>query len=186
MESVEAEWKTRSHLDIRTLRDRALQDMAEGPVTPAYKADVLAVISVLNTMLASAIVCWLRYQQHATVAAGINATEVARCFASNAADELHNTVTLALRINQLGGIPDLDPVSLASRAYTAYHTYIGTELSLMLKENLIASRIVIQISQEMIRWIGADDPTTRRLLESILEREESHASELRNLLGAPG
>jgi bacterioferritin len=52
----------------------------------------------------------------------------------------------------------------------------------MLKENLIAERIAITSYQEIIRWIG-DDPTSRRLMEKILEQEEEHADDLKDLLG---
>jgi len=37
---------------------------------------------------------------------------------------------------------------------------------------------------EIIRWLGGDDPTTRRLLEDILADEEEHADDLVDLLGA--
>jgi bacterioferritin len=53
----------------------------------------------------------------------------------------------------------------------------------MLQENLVAERIVISSYQEIIRWIGDSDPTTRRLMESILAEEEEHADDLTDLLG---
>ncbi|MDQ2722942.1 MAG: bacterioferritin, partial [Actinomycetota bacterium] len=37
--------------------------------------------------------------------------------------------------------------------------------------------------QEIARWIGDGDPTTRRLMEQILEEEEEHADDLNDLLG---
>jgi bacterioferritin len=42
---------------------------------------------------------------------------------------------------------------------------------------------VITTCQEIIRWLGDDDPTTRRLLEGILADEEEHADDLVDLLG---
>jgi hypothetical protein len=36
---------------------------------------------------------------------------------------------------------------------------------------------------EIIRWIGDADPTTRRLMEKILEQGEEHADDLNDLLG---
>jgi bacterioferritin len=53
----------------------------------------------------------------------------------------------------------------------------------MLRENLVAERIVIASYQEIVRWIGDADPTTRRLMEDILEEEEEHADDLVDLLG---
>jgi bacterioferritin len=52
----------------------------------------------------------------------------------------------------------------------------------MIKEDLIAERIVIDSYREMIQTIGGDDPTTRRLLEDILAKEEEHADDLVSLL----
>jgi bacterioferritin len=54
----------------------------------------------------------------------------------------------------------------------------------MLRDNLTAERIVITTYQEIIRWLGDADPTTRRLLEDILADEEEHADDLVDLLGA--
>jgi bacterioferritin len=57
------------------------------------------------------------------------------------------------------------------------------DLTCMLQENLVAERIAITTYQEIIRWIGDGDPTTRRLIEKILEQEEEHADDLKDLLG---
>jgi bacterioferritin len=52
----------------------------------------------------------------------------------------------------------------------------------MIRENLIAERIAIESYSEMIRYVGADDPTTRRVLEEILAKEEEHADDMADLL----
>jgi bacterioferritin len=41
----------------------------------------------------------------------------------------------------------------------------------MLREDLVAERIVIESYSEMIRYLGDDDPSTRRMLEEILAEE---------------
>jgi bacterioferritin len=38
----------------------------------------------------------------------------------------------------------------------------------------------------MIRYLGDDDPTTRRMLEGILAMEEEHADDMRDLLADLG
>jgi bacterioferritin len=48
----------------------------------------------------------------------------------------------------------------------------------MIKENLVAERIAIDAYRALIRYIGDDDPTTKRMLEGILAQEEEHADEL--------
>ncbi len=52
----------------------------------------------------------------------------------------------------------------------------------MIKEDLVAERIAIDSYREMIRYVGDDDPTTRRMLEGILAMEEEHADDLVGLL----
>jgi bacterioferritin (cytochrome b1) len=54
----------------------------------------------------------------------------------------------------------------------------------MIREDLIAERIVIDIYREMIKFFGEKDPTTRRMLEQILGDEEEHADELADMLFA--
>jgi bacterioferritin len=52
----------------------------------------------------------------------------------------------------------------------------------MIRENLIAERIAIDSYRAMIQYVGDQDPTTRRLLESVLAVEEEHADELADML----
>jgi hypothetical protein len=52
----------------------------------------------------------------------------------------------------------------------------------MIKEDLIAERIVIEVYQQMIRHFADHDPTTRIMIEHILRDEEEHASDLSDLL----
>ncbi|MCU1253916.1 MAG: Ferritin and Dps, partial [Candidatus Angelobacter sp.] len=49
-------------------------------------------------------------------------------------------------------------------------------------EDLIAERMVIEVYQEMVRYFGTNDPTTRTLVEELLRKEEEHASDLSDLL----
>ena len=45
-----------------------------------------------------------------------------------------------------------------------------------------AERIAISSYQEIARWLGDKDATTRRLMEEILAVEEEHADDLLSLL----
>jgi bacterioferritin len=85
-----------------------------------------------------------------------------------------------VRITQLGGEPDLNPDSLTKRSHSQYVE--GQTLLDMIKEDLVAERIAIDSYGEMVRYIGDADPTTRRMLEDILAKEEEHADDLANLL----
>ena len=169
--------------DITAIRKRARQKMEEGPVTGSYGKDPKEVIAVLNEVLATEIVCWMRYSRHAISATGINRAQVAGEFTEHAESERGHAMRAAERISQLGGEPDFDPATLAARAHTTYETFDDADLEGMLRDNLAAERIVITTYQEMIRWIGDDDPTTRRMLEDILADEEEHADDIVDLLG---
>jgi bacterioferritin len=169
-------------LDISKIRKDARAHMAKGPVTGKYGADVKAVIDVLNQVVATEVVCYLRYTQHAIVATGIDRAQVAAEFAEHAAEEREHGERAAERISQLGGTPDFSPEGL-KRSHTDYVAVDDSDLKRMLEENLVAERIVISSYQEIIRWLGDSDPTTRRLMESILEQEEEHADDLVDLLG---
>jgi bacterioferritin len=43
----------------------------------------------------------------------------------------------------------------------------------MIREGLVAERIAIESDGKIIRYLGANDPTTRRLLGEILAVEET-------------
>jgi bacterioferritin len=170
-------------LDVSKIRDDARKHLDRGPVTADYGSDVESVIDVLNQVLATEIVCYLRYTQNSIVATGIDRAQVAAEFAEHAGEERAHAERAAERISQLGGSPDFSPEGL-KRSHTDYTAPDEADLKTMLEENLVAERIVISSYQEIIRWLGDDDPTTRRLMESILEEEEEHADDLLDLLGA--
>ena len=166
--------------DIQTLRERARQHLEQGAVTPGYRADRETVIKLLNEALATEIVCVLRYKRHYFMASGINAQSVAQEFLQHANEEQLHADQLAQRIVQLGGEPNFAPEGLSTRSHSEYIE--GSSLIEMIKEDLVAERIAIDSYREMITYFGNDDPTTRRLMETILAMEEEHADDLVNLL----
>jgi bacterioferritin len=166
--------------DIATLRKRAREHIAEGAVTPGYHADRDVVIRVLNEALATEIVCTLRYKRHYFMAKGIHAEGVAAEFLEHANEEQQHADQIAARITQLGGEPDFSPDGLASRSHAEYVE--GENLESMIREDLVAERIAIDSYREMVAYLGDNDPTTRRLMEEILAKEEEHADDLANLL----
>lgn len=166
--------------DIKTLRKRARQKIEDGAVTEGYAADPNVIIELLNNALATEIVCTLRYKRHYFMASGLKAQAAAAEFKEHAEEEQHHADMIAERITQLGGEPDFSPAGLQSRAHAEYVE--GESLTDMLKEDLIAERIAIDSYGELIRFIGDDDPTTRRMLEDILATEEEHADDLSGLM----
>jgi bacterioferritin len=166
--------------DVHELRARAREQMDKGPVTAAYGADLDRVIEVLNQSLATELVCVLRYRQHHFAATGLAAAPVADEFLKHADEEQRHADLLSQRIMQLGGVPDMNPHTLAGRAHSQYVT--AHELRAMIEENLVAERIAIASYTEIVTWLGDDDPTTRRVFEEILATEEEHAEDMLSLL----
>ena len=169
--------------DVKTLRERARKNMGDGAVTASYKGDVSKTIELLQSVLATEIVCVLRYSMHAATATGISSEAVKAEFAEHAKEEAEHVQQVAERINQLGGKPDFNPTGLASRSASEYGS--ADNLVEMIKENLIAERIAIEHYQELIRYFGNDDPGTRTMLAGILVVEEEHANDMHDLLVAP-
>jgi len=170
--------------DIKTLRERARRHIEKGAVTEGYSADRETVIKLLNEALATEIVCVLRYKRHYFMASGIHAEGVAAEFLQHANDEQGHADQIAARIVQLGGEPNFNPDGLLTRSHAEYVE--GDTLVDMIKEDLVAERIAIDSYRDMINYFGNDDPTTRRLMESILAVEEEHADDLVNLLSELG
>jgi bacterioferritin len=169
--------------DVKTLRERARKNISTGGVTFTYQGDVKKTIEILQAVLATEIVCVLRYTMHAVAATGISSEGVKAEFAQHAKEETQHMHQVAERINQLGGIPDFNPAGLATRAASEYGS--GKEnLIEMIKENLIAERIAVDHYRELVRYFGNDDPGTRTLMEGILTVEEEHANDMHDLLVA--
>ena len=168
--------------DVQALRKRAREHMDAGAVTSNYEGDVATTVKILNEALATELVCILRYKYHAITAVGIDSEAVKQEFAEHANDEAEHADMIAERINQLGGKPNMNPEGLTSRAATQYTE--GDSLRSMIEENLVAERIAIETYREMIRFFANHDPTTRKMLETILAKEEEHANDMQDLLVA--
>ncbi|HVO90383.1 MAG TPA: ferritin-like domain-containing protein [Casimicrobiaceae bacterium] len=166
--------------DVETLRQRARQHIEQGAVTPSYGADRDTVVKVLNEVLATEIVCTLRYRRHYYMAQGIASESVKTEFLEHANEEQQHADMVAERIVQLGGEPDFNPEGLATRSHAQYVE--GTNLVEMIKEDLVAERIAIDSYREIAQWLTGKDPTTRRIIEEILAKEEEHAEDLNSLL----
>ena len=168
--------------DVEQLRSRARASIEKGAVTPAYQGDVEQAIEILQSVLATEIVCVLRYTMNAIAATGISSDSVRKEFDEHAKEEQGHMRAVAERINQLGGAPNFSPEGLATRSASQYVE--GENLVEMIKENLIAERIACEHYRELIRYFADKDPTTRVMMEGILANEEDHANDMHDLLVA--
>jgi bacterioferritin len=169
---------------LEEIRRRAREKMEDGAVTASYGADREKVIDVLNEVLATELVCTLRYKNHYYMAHGIHAQAVADEFLEHAKEEEGHADLVAKRITELNGRPNFNPEGLKTRSHAEYAE--GDTLEEMIREDLVAERIAISTYSEIVRWLGNDDTTTRRMIEGILATEEEHADDLANLLGHLG
>jgi bacterioferritin len=170
--------------DIQTLRMRARQHIDEGSVTAGYySADREIVLKLLNDSLATELVCVLRYRRHHFMAQGIHSPSAAQEFLDHSNEEEGHADEIAERIVQLGGEPDFAaPAGLTRRSHAEYVE--GDSLASMIREDLVAERVVIDSYRDIIQYLGDQDPTTRRMMEGILATEEEHAGEMVDLLVA--
>jgi bacterioferritin len=166
--------------DIKAIEVRMRESMQDGPVTPYYTLPLDKVYEVLNAALASEIICVLRYQQHYYMTTSIHQAQLQGMFKEHWQDEQGHLEQIAERIKQLGGVPNLDPNGISSRAFSSFQS--GHTLADLLREDLLAERVVIKIYSDMIAFFGAADPVSRRMFEEILADEEDHADEIADLL----
>jgi bacterioferritin len=166
--------------DIQEIRKRAREHMEDGAVTAGYKADRDTVLNLLNDALATEIVCTLRYRRHYFMAKGIDSKSVADEFLEHSQQEFQHADQVAERIVQLGGEPNFSPEGLLTRSHAEYVE--GVSLVDMIKEDLVAERVAIESYREIVEYLGEKDPTSRRVMESILAQEEEHADDMADLL----
>ena len=166
--------------DIDEIKSQAKKSISKGSVTQDYQLDIKEACELLNSALATEIMCVMRYRHHQIIAKGIDRPQVAAEFEEHALDEERHMMMLAERINQLGCDPDFNPSTVSQRTATEYG--VGRDLLKLIEEDLIAERIAIMVYRKMIDWFGTKDPTTRRMLEEILQDEEEHADDLSDLL----
>jgi len=104
--------------DIAAIRERARKKMTEGAVTGSYGKDSKEVIAVLNEVLATEIVCWMRYSRHAISVTGINRAQGAGEFTEHAESERgHDPTTRRLIEDILADEEDTPTTSLTCWAH---------------------------------------------------------------------
>ena len=165
--------------DVKKLRAAARKNIENGIITENYSADVNEIIRLLNIALATELVCTLRYKNHHHKAKELGASIAAAEFLEHATQEQEHADNLAERLTQLGATPNMDPANILKNSHAEYIEC--DNIGDMIKENLIAERIAIDSYRQLIKYIGNDDPTTRRLIEEILIVEEEHADDMLDL-----
>ena len=166
-------------LDEQAL-EAAKSNLEDGTVTPTYGPWRDDIVALLNDALATELVCILRYKRHHFTAKGLASPAIAEEFMVHAQEETAHADKLAERIVQLGGEPNFNPDTLTQRSHADYDE--SADLKAMIRANLVAERVAIEAYSQMVKLIGDKDPTTRRILEQVLEEEQEHAEELSDWL----
>lgn len=167
-------------LDENAIASAARERLHDGAVTPSIAPYAKDICKLLNDALATEWVCVLRYRRHYFTAKGIASEPIAAEFLVHANEELSHADRLAERIVQLGGEPMLDPDSLKARSHADYDESL--DLKAMIRANLVAERIAVEVYRQLIALIGDKDPSTTHLLRAILADEEEHADDLSDWL----
>lgn len=175
----------RARKDRLALNEAAIQSaktsLDDGAVTPHVKGPwVQDIIALLNDSLATELVCVLRYKRHHYMADGLASPAIAAEFLVHAQQEQAHADRIAERIVQLGGAPDFNPSTLHVRSHADYDE--SAELNAMIRANLVAERVAIEVYSQFIDLVREKDPMTKRLLEGILAEEQEHAEELKTWL----
>ena len=165
---------------VQEMRERARHHIESGAVTEEYAANRSQVVAILNEVLATELICGLRYQSHYYRSKGINSEAVKPEFRQHAQEAQQHAAIVATRIVQLNGAPDFKPEGLASRSRTEFKE--PETLEEMIKEDLIAERFAVEFYSEIIHWLGDSDLTTRKIMQDILAVEAQHAEDMKSLL----
>lgn len=167
--------------DVNELRERARNHIQSGAVTEDYRADRAQVIRLLNEVLATELICNLRYKSHYYRACGIHEDAVKPEFLQHSREAEQHADMVARRIVQLNGSPDLNPAGLANRSRSEFIE--GGNVVEMIREDLVAERIAVEFYSEIVHWLGDSDLVTRKVMMEILAMEAEHAEDMKNLLG---
>ncbi len=163
-------WESQFLMDVQRLCATA-RSMLAGAAEPA---------GLLQAAMSAEIACVLRYSLIGVSADGLENDWVATECAAQAADERRHMERLAERIVELGGTPDYVADELVTR-HAAPEAAKGS-LPRLFAENLAAEQCVIELYRELCGHFAGHDPKTQAMLADILADEETHTSDLEDLL----
>lgn len=156
--------------DVITLRERTRRCIEKARQSNAAYAEAEQTIDILQSVLATQIVCVLRYTMHAISVSGLPGDPVQAEFAALAREKQDHMMEVAERILHFGGRPNFDPEGLASRAASQYSSAVDVEG--MARENHVAEQVVAQHYRELARFFAGKDEGTRRMLEHLQGKNE--------------
>jgi bacterioferritin len=136
--------------------------------------------AMLNEVLATELVCVLRYRRYFFITKPSQADGLKPSFLRFAHVHQEQADRIAERIVQLGGSPQVDPSDLAARSRSG--CVARTDLQDMVAEDLLFVRTALETRDDMVRYFQTHDLVTARMLASALAIHEHHAEELTALM----
>ena len=163
--------------DVRKLGERVRQEIRKGPAT---ESEVSRSIFILNQALALNMVCVLRHMRHFVTAHRLDARVVAQEFLEHTVRESENSDLIVARIRELGGVPEYERHSAATRGRLECGT--SSEFEDIIRADLATEQSAIAAYAEMIVWLADVDPISSEVLGQILSLEEQHAEVMLNFV----
>jgi bacterioferritin len=142
---------------------------------PGERARPVDVHHMLCEALDMECTCVLRYQRQYVRAAQISSRNVQATFLRYAHKQQTHVRHIVRRIIELGDKPNL----YHEEGLIPRHMSVERQSVLdMMIDDVIAARIGIDTYQKLRVCVGADDFTTRQLVEGLLADKQKHAEEL--------
>lgn len=133
------------------------------------------IIGWLNRIMVEEVKSVLRYRQHHSLMLSLS-KEASRIFRTNAKQKVKDVNTIALRITQLGGMPDMLLMNLYSRNQNSH--LVKSCMTKLIKENLVAERLAVNSYLNILNYLSDRDPSTSLMLEEILLSDERRVGDL--------
>lgn len=127
---------------------------------------------------------WLSYYQYwigAQLAVGIPRHHLEAEMQEHAKEELAHATTLAKRIIELGGTPEIDPANWKKLSNCGYLAPDNPTVEELLEQNIHGERCAIAVYQKILDFVRGKDMITGHIVRHILQEEVAHEQELEDI-----
>lgn len=139
-------------------------------------------LKMLNSAYADEWIAYYQYWLCAKLVEGPTRVSVAKELEEHAVEEYGHAQLLADRIIELGGIPVLTHDEWKNHAGCGYDATKDAFVKAVLEENIKGEQCAIQAYNDMLTFIGGNDPVTYDMIVRILADEVEHEVDLKRLL----
>ncbi len=144
--------------------------------------DVELLIKKLNAAYADEWIAYYQYWVCARLVEGPMSGDVKKELEEHAASEYGHASLLADRIIHLGGIPLLKHEDWTTHATCGYDATKNAYVRVVLEENIKGEQCAIRYYNDLLEFIGENDPVTFDIIVKILADETEHEFDLKRLL----